>query len=260
MIVRIGPVAVGVEAAPAVAEALRNRFAAFLDDGPVDLRLRVETAADFRPEAFHLEEAPLESPPLGAPEGPIELPIGEARASFHPGRGEGEIVGARHLGEVDGLFRLALSIALPARGALLVHAAAVETGGMVTVLAAASGAGKSTAAAALGALSDELVVIHTSGAIEGQGTPWWRGSPRRGRVTSLRCLERGAPSRRVLRGVEALRAVLPHVIRYVAHSPTDRAQLAAAARLCASVPVERLRCPEGSAYLPCLRGALASAA
>jgi hypothetical protein len=255
MILSIGGLAVRIDAPPVVERCLEDRFRGFEGAGRASVSLRVATAG-FR---ARLELDPRVAPLSLRREG-ARLQLGAiapdgARGSYDLRRGEGWLEGVRHLGEIDALLRLALSIELPRRGALLVHGAAVESAGAAVVLVGASGAGKSTAAAALGALSDELTVIDV-GALQAEGTPYWRGRARRIPIASLRVLERGLPARESVRGAEALRALLPHLVRYAALAEVDREQLALAARLCGRLPVERLRCPEGAAYLPFLRRAL----
>jgi hypothetical protein len=133
----------------------------------------------------------------------------------------------------------------------------------VAVLVGASGAGKSTAAAALGpALGDELVVIEIAdGGVRASGTPWWNGRPA-GRAVALVGRLAKDPAGRVegLGGSRALRALAPHLVRYVVDDETDRAAFARLGALCAAVPVVALGCPVGAGYVPFLRRALDEAA
>lgn len=252
MVMRIGGFAVRIEGPEVVQRAVAARFGAFLADTAPAAVLRVEAAPSFD-EGFHLDE----------PSATIALaPAGDearfARGGYSLARSEGWLEGARHLGEVDALVRLALSLELPRCGALLLHAAAIEAPGGAAVLLGPPGAGKSTAAAGLGALSDELTVIHVARS-EAEGTPYWHGIARRAPIAALQVLERGSPARERLTGAAALRAIAPHLVRYLLVPATERTILPLAAALCERVPVERLRCPEGAAYLPFLRGALGMA-
>jgi hypothetical protein len=253
IVVRVGDVAVRVESPAMVERTLRARYGRFLSDGAGDLALRV-TADDAFRDDFCLDDARAQLE-LVRDGDVLELAGARARGGFRLGGREGWLDGACHLGEVDALVRLALSLELPRRGALLVHGAAVLLGAGVAMLLGEPGAGKSTAAAALGALSDELTVIDVE-RVEAAGTPYWNGSPRRGPIVSLRILERGAPSCERLSGGAALRALAPHLVRYARVPEAEASILQLASRLCERLPVERLRCPEGAAYLPFLRRAL----
>jgi hypothetical protein len=255
-------VAAAGDGGTAVEAALAQRCAGFIGTGRAsDVILHVEASRGFSAD-YHLDE-PEQSLRISTARAGERIAIeGGARGWFDVERGVGVLDRARHLGEVDALIRLALSLSLPSRDALLLHASAVPTGAgrdSVTVLVGASGAGKSTAAAELGGgLSDELVVLHaTPSAVEASGTPYWRGRPARRRVDTLVHLRRGGPgSRRWLRGSAALRAIAPHVVRYIADAEVDRACFDLLGRACASVPVAELSCPEGAAFVPFLRRAL----
>jgi hypothetical protein len=260
----VGGVAIAVDAPAAVDSALRLRFGPFISTGSGiadDVRLEVATAGEgFEPD-FHLDEPAIR---LAAGAGGQVQLDGAARGAYDPAARRGFLDGARHLGELDALVRLSLSLALPGRGALLAHGAAVATGEGALVLVGASGAGKSTAAAALGgSLSDELVVLRPDeGGLFVEGTPYWRGRPGRRRLEALVVLERGGgpPERAPLAGGAAMRAFLPNVVRYLARSPVDGALFALAGRLCERAAMLRLRCPEGPAFVPFLERALAVAA
>jgi hypothetical protein len=226
-----------VEGGDVVEEAVRKRFAAFLDHGQAggDVRISVESAR-FNP-LFEVVE-------------PISLVFdgGVARfegAEYHLAARRGNIR-SDGFGPVDAMVRLALSVELPRRGALLLHGAALPGG---IALCGASGSGKSTAAAALGGACDELIVIYNR---ELLATPWWGGRPARTALKRLIALRRGGAARRALSGARALREVMTHAVRYLPSPDADRALLSAAAALCGAVPVEILECPEGGGFLPFL--------
>ena len=248
-----------------MARALVERFGGFVSapgTAAADVTLDVSVAGDFSSE-FHLESAELSLRIATARDGGRVILDGASHGWFDAGAGRGALTGATHLGEVDALVRLALAMSLPRRGALLMHGAAValdEPSGSVTVLVGASGTGKSTAAAALGAgLGDELIVLHPSDdGLEASATPYWFGAPARRRVARLVCLARGGGGARTrLTGGAALRSVAPHLVRYVVDGEGDRAAFTLLATACSHVVVERFDCPEGAAFVPFLRAALA---
>lgn len=215
----------------AVDEAVRKRFVNFLGGGG-DVVIEVESAR-FDPIFAEVE--------------PISLDVagdlarfGGAEYSLSSRRG---FIRADGFGPVDAMVRLALSVELPRRGALLLHGAALPGG---IALCGASGSGKSTAAAALGGACDELVVIYNRELV---ATPWWGGRPSRAPLRRLIALRKGGASRRTLTGARALREVLAHAVRYLSSPEIDRSLLSAAAL---PVPVEILECPEGGAFLPFL--------
>jgi hypothetical protein len=165
------------------------------------------------------------------------------------------------LGGVDLLIRTALSVSLPSLGAVLVHGAALEngTGGAIAVCGA-SGSGKSTAAAALSGVCDELVVLRpdTSG-LEITSTPYWRGRPVRERCTAVICLERGGtPGFARLRGASIARTLLRHVVRGAPFERVDRGILQVIGGVAASGTIFLASCPEAEAFLPFLEEHIAS--
>jgi len=163
------------------------------------------------------------------------------------------------LGSVDLLLRFALSIVLPLRGGLLLHAAALrrpDREGLA--LCGAPGTGKSTAAAALEGACDELAVLRMeSGEVELLSTPYWRGLPYQGRCADVIGLVRGRPAGLCeLRSSEAVRLLLRHVVRYVVWEEVERTILKLAGDLCPRLRVREAACPEGAAFLPFLAGAI----
>ena len=263
----VGGLAIAVEAPAAVGRALLARYGAFSDEShrPAAF-LRVATGEGFVAD-YRLDEPSAALRVQASRSGARVLLDGGARGWFDPGSGNGVLDDATHLGEVDAIFRLALALLLPRRGALLVHGAAVPmpsgpVNGRVAVLVGASGAGKSTAAAALGpGLGDELVVLHAAEAgVEASGTPYWHGQPARLPVAIVGCLERGrSVGAEPLHGGAALRALMPHVVRYLVDAEADRAIFSCAASVAGRVPMVRLACPEGPAFVPFLRDTLVEA-
>ncbi len=262
--------------APAVAgRALDDKFAAFIvasegPEGAIDATLEFESVASAFSNDFHLQEE--ETMPLAANADGSRVTLGPAgdfcaELELDDSGGYARARFARHLGDVDAVVRMAISTLLPSRGALLFHAAAVvarpEAGG-VTVLAGASGAGKTTAARAFSpALCDELVIVHVgeddrSDAVS--GTPYWRGRSARSPLDHLVLLERGVGTREKLRGARALAVMTPHLARYIALPAVDAQIFALLGRLVARRGTLRLACPEGDAYVPYLRHALVSEA
>jgi hypothetical protein len=174
----------------------------------------------------------------------------------------GTLDGAENVGAVDCLMRLALSAALPLGGGLLFHGAAlVRPDGRAVAVCGASGAGKSTAAQALGAACDELIVLRPGeDGVELVATPWWQGSPMRRRCDSILCLVRGREPGLVRhRGGAAVRALAPHVVRYLALETIEPLILDLVGRVCERASVATAACPEGDAFVPFLEERLDSA-
>lgn len=156
---------------------------------------------------------------------------------------------------LEAAIRIGMSMALPRRGALILHASAIAAGRRALVFAGKSGAGKSTIAAMLAAaghpmLSDELLVI-----APGADGDWlvhvapFLGAPdllrrsHRARVPAggIHFLVQARHHLRTrLAPAEALRELLRHVLVYVAEPGTASLVLAAAARLVGAVPCHRL--------------------
>jgi len=171
----------------------------------------------------------------------------------------GHVEDARSPAEVDALLRIALSLSLPLRGALLLHGAALRArNGRSIALCGASGSGKSTAATALGAYCDELVVLRRAGGgLELHSTPYWTGRPHRGACAAVVCLARGGEPEFVpLRGAAAARALTRQVVRYVAIERIDRVILDHVCSIGAREVVRLAVCPEGKTYVPFLAGKL----
>jgi hypothetical protein len=254
----IGGVTFEVRGSAQVREAVAARYRPFVTGrrGARPVRLFVGQGASFRPEFERPAAAEL-------------MPVSPGRVALSGGAiGEldlrdrtGFVEGVNGLGPIDALLRAALSLVLPGEGALLVHAAVVPSpNGGAWVLAGAPGAGKSTAAARLGGVCDELAVVRATGGgvARVESTPYWAGVPFSGSLAGLVVLERGASGDlEMATGGAAVRALAPHVVRYAAIEPVERQVFEQLVRVCALVDVRRARCPEGGAFMPFLARALA---
>jgi hypothetical protein len=258
----IGGERVHVIAPARVLEAVTSRYRPFIG-GPAGrvapIVLEVSEGAWFAPSHEHEAGARV------IPDGEDAVTIAfaampgagpAARGAFRLADRRGSVHGVTGLGPVDALVRAALSLTLPLDGALLVHGATVPWRGRALVLCGASGAGKSTAAAALGAACDEHTVLRPDDAgVEVLATPYWQGRPFSAPLAELVCLERAGgrtPAFTALRGAAAARAIAAQLVRYVALPTVERAVLTVVARLCAAAAVARVVCPEGAGYLPFL--------
>lgn len=150
---------------------------------------------------------------------------------------------------VEAAVRACASMALPPRGALILHASAVEAGGGAHIFAGVSGAGKSTLAHMLESglpgcrrLSDELTVaaaqggrwmLHVPPFIGGEGLPHGAESP----IATLQFLEK-APihERRALGAAAATQQLLRHILAYASHPETAGQILDLACALTGEVP------------------------
>jgi hypothetical protein len=191
---------------------------------------------------------------------------------------EGEAVRGRfRVGEsansLEALVRIGMSVTVPRRGGLVFHASAVRTRQGAALFAGKSGAGKSTIASLLAGVSgferlaDELVIVmpgpssdpssdpslgpnagantgtnkgwdvHVPPFLGGVGLPHGTHAP----LAETHVLVQAPHHRRTqLPRTEAVRALLPHVLAYVAEPETAGLTLAAAAALTAAVPCYRL--------------------
>lgn len=203
--VGVGPLMIRLETRGArLGEALRDAFAGYREPtGPAGL------------VGVHLD-ASLDAPVVaGLPELPRLVPDGAGRLrdasegfelTVSPGfplhvrahlrdYGGGDGAGAELLRrQLEGLTRVALATAAPARGAVLLHGCAVLFDGMAHVFLGASGDGKTTMARRLGArgatvLADDTVLVVRAGARGAvvSGTPFAgkEGLPRSGEAWPL---------------------------------------------------------------------------
>jgi hypothetical protein len=179
----------------------------------------------------------------GDAEGSIDLDSSPLRAHFR-------VSGDRYA--LEACVRVALSVALPRHGALILHASAVAWDGAAHVFTGVSGAGKSTIAAMLdrtpgcARLADELVVLaRTSGGWMLHVPPFLGidGIPRgeRAPLASIDLLAQAPAHRRERLGAaHALRELLRHVVVYAAEPDTTSRVLALTNALVADVPCHRL--------------------
>ncbi|ACY13084.1 hypothetical protein [Haliangium ochraceum] len=185
-------------------------------------------------------------------EGELELPASAdepVRARFRVGES---------VNSLEAALRIGLSVAAPRRARLLLHASAVHVPALAGALlfAGKSGAGKSTIAAVLDRvdgftrLADELLIVapapapapapaaagwelHVPPFLGGVELPVGARVPL---VGAHVLAQAPAHERTRLRPAEAVRALLPHVLVYVAEPETAAHVLAAAADLVAAVP------------------------
>jgi hypothetical protein len=246
MILTLGGLGVQIDGSPRVEAAIAARFGAFASEVAPRIRLRVEEGATFEPT---LELPTATSLTLDGDRLLLDGPA--ARGTFDVATLQGVVRDAAGLGAVDALVRAALSVMLPLDGALLLHGALVDDG---RAFVGDSGAGKSTLARALGAACDEMLIARPhAGGVGLHATPYWNGRPSQLAARAIVCLERGKPEVGPLAGSAAVRTLLRHVVRFVAHPAAERAVLAIAAEVCARVPVVRAVCPTGDAFVPFAR-------
>ena len=188
---------------------------------------------------------------------------GELDLDARPLRARFRVAGHDH--SVESAMRVALSVALPRRGGLLVHASAVERHGRAHVFAGVSGAGKSTIAALLDGvpgfvrLADELVVIargadgwtlHVPPLLGLAGLP--RGATRP--LAAVHLIAQAPGHRREpLATAAAMRELMRHVVVYAAEPDTSARVLELVGQLLAEVPTDRLafaKDPSVSEVLP----------
>lgn len=168
---------------------------------------------------------------------------------------------------LEACIRIAISAALPATGAFLMHSSAVEIGGRAMVFSGVSGAGKSTISSLLAEreglpkLADELLLIQAPLAT---GQPWMlhvtpflgaAGLPH-GRAVPLGAIHLliQAPHHRKTRVAHgpALREVMKHILVYTGLPGTADHVLGLADQLCAQIPVYHLEFELKSPLLPVL--------
>jgi hypothetical protein len=177
-----------------------------------------------------------------------------------PEAGDGPVHGHFRVGDspnsLEAAVRIGMSVTVPRRGGLLLHASAVQARAGAAVFTGKSGAGKSTIAAMLDAvpgmarLADELVIVmpgdgdaapawrvHVPPFLGGVALPFGAGAPLAGVHVLVQAPHH---ERALLPRTEAVRALLPHVLAYVAEPDTAARALAAAAALTAAVPCYRL--------------------
>ena len=246
----IASIRIGLTVGPRLRHRLRRRYGDFLRTTPLHAprpQLRLISLPDDSPEdSRRLPAVRLDS----RDELHVQL-LGDCVGSLDVAGGHGVLErGAGFIG-VDAMLRLSLSMLAPGAGWVLLHGAAMEvaSGGWALLLGP-SGAGKSTAARAFTSWCDELVLARPEGdRAEAASTPYWNGHAGRAPCRALVCLERAEVALvRQLRGGEAVRALLEHVVRHVPRESADRTLFERICALARAVPVLRVRCTSGPHY------------
>lgn len=159
---------------------------------------------------------------------------------------------ADHASSLEACLRVALSVALPRHGALVMHGSAVIAGGRGHLFSGVSGAGKSTIARLLAdaagceRLADDLAIIARGDAGWSIEVPPFLGTTGlpHGRVVPLASIDLlvQAPAHRrtTLPRGDAIRELLRHVAVFAAEESTSASVLDLVARLVGEVPVHRL--------------------
>lgn len=239
-------------------------------DGPLGVELQVEQIPGFARGREPGPEYPGFARRMVGP-GEIELSRYDAEGVLSTPTQVGEPVrGHFRVGDsknsLEAVIRIAMSVALPRLGGLLMHASAIEVRGEAHIFAGISGAGKSTISSMLAQswsgctkLSDELLIVAPCPAVSGddasegapddrlavyvtpfigsQGLPHGRHVP----VRALYFLNQ-APDHRceAMSRTDGLRELLRHVLVYVAEPGTAGHVLAAAARLVGEITCYQL--------------------
>lgn len=229
-------------------------------------RFRIEAPAPERVGLLiELERSSERDPPPRAPDHPrfsrrregdvlvVERAdaIGRIRPAQSPVHAHFRVAVDEHA--LEACLRVALSVALPANGALILHSSAVRWHGRGYVFSGVSGAGKSTIAAMLPAadpgferLADELLVVacdaggwrvHVPPFFGIDDLPYGDSAP----LDSINLLRQAPAHRRErLAAGPALRELMRHVVVYAAEPVTTDHALGLASRLVAEVPCYRL--------------------
>lgn len=226
--------------------------------GAPDLVLEIERVPGFgrdraRSASYPAFDVELRAPGLlGLARYDAEGELGLPEAAGEPVRGRFRAGDSAN--SLEALVRIGVSVTAPRRGGLVFHASAVRARGGAAVFAGKSGAGKSTIASLLAGVSgferlaDELVVVMPAAGAQGWDVhvpPFLGGVAlpygTHARLAELHVLAQAPAHRRTLLSrAEAVRALLPHVLAYVAEPATAALALAAAAELAAAVPAHRL--------------------
>lgn len=155
---------------------------------------------------------------------------------------------------LEACVRIALSVALPRHGALMMHASAVEHAGHGLVFTGVSGAGKSTISSLLDRaparkIGDEIIVLHRPrdrwhvlvppylGPFDRTGIEHGTSAPLDGIHVLVQATRH---ARTPMSSTDALRELLRHVLVYVAEPRTAEHVLALVAELTRQVPTYRL--------------------
>ena len=258
---RIGSLAIDIDADAELSAALLDRYGAFEGSGPEEAatcRVRIDARSN---EVSTNPGAPLglHTARLEELEGGLLEIAGDFRAAFDPATRRGDLERGEGTIGVDMLLRLALSLCALEDGWVLLHGAAVElrSGGWA-VLVGESGAGKSTAARQFASRCDELVLARAGNdGAEAGSTPYWRGEPGRAVCEAIVWLDRSPiPAMDVLRGSHAARAVLRHAVRFVRNPVAASLLIANVRNLAARVSVLHALAPRGPGFVPWLESEL----
>ena len=250
------PVAVRARESRELAD-LAAAYRQFPTDAAPALTIDVERTAGFDRERG--PEYPAFARTLGAggrlhverfdAEGDIDTGDLPLRASFRVGPSANSL---------EACVRIALSLALPRHGALMMHASAVEHAGHALVFTGVSGAGKSTISSLLDhaparKIGDEIIVLHRVGTgvdarwhvfIPPYLTPFDRTGIEHGTSAPLDgihvLVQAPRHARTPMTPTAALRELLRHVLVYVAEPRTAEHVLALVADLTRQVPTYRL--------------------
>ena len=258
---KIGSVRVGLAAASRLAERLRQRYGGF-----------VQPCREGRPPPNILLTAGLDDDPPGDGE-MAALPkvrleqldhdrfrlAGDCTASLDLVSRSGILERGEGLRDMDSLVRLSLSLLAPADGWVLLHGAAIAmASGDWTLVVGRSGVGKSSAASAFVSFCDELVLARPTGnSGQAASTPYWNGRPGCAACQAIVCLERSeTPTSRWLRGADAVRTLLPHVVRHVSREVTDARTFDRLCALVERVPIAFIGLSTGDSYVTRLGFAL----
>ena len=244
----VGGVPSRIDGPPKAIEAVQEFVGGFASNLHAGARIHLRVSADedaFRP-LDRLETGMVTWDPTGT----AAFSIGPATGSFDPSTGAGFVEGARDVGDIEVLLRLALSTTLPAEDGVLLHGATIPIDGGAIVVIGHKGAGKSTAARLFRGVCDELSVVRLADDhVIASSTPYWNGRPFDAPCERIVCLERGGvPDVTTLSSTDSVRELGRHVIRYVSIPEVNAAALRVLAVIARDVEVVHATCPEGDEY------------
>ena len=214
---------------------LQERYAAFAGaPGPARWRLRLRPGP-----APSLAAMSGRAVPSG---GAVRLEGAEDLGALDVARRCGDALLDPNLVIADALLLAAFCLDVLERGGCLLHAAAVEVGGLAHVAPGRSGAGKTTfAALAARRLSDELCAVVPDGdGFRAHGTPWRTGRAGSAPLAAIWTLAWDGEGTEPLPRPLALRHLVTNLFLPVAGRAALEAAFAACARLASAVPFGRL--------------------
>ena len=166
----------------------------------------------------------------------------------------GDFVVGQSRNSAEAAIRIALSVGLPRRGALILHSSAVADARGAHVFSGVSGAGKSTIAALLSPPSGLAIKVADELLVLARGEGGWRvlAAPFIGArsappgasfpLSSINILEQAlCHERQPLSSVSALRELMRHVLVYARDPETAAHVLGAVGELATAIPFFRLR-------------------